>query len=829
MAISWGTGEKNARVIMVVLHNIASKIGSQTVICTFERKVRASWKHEDDCVYLLASFEKTAFLNLIKELNHKNFSSWDFTNALNALKALQFATKKSPAGTSDWKIEFKFPSKETERNIKWMFEADGSQSSLWERRKNEYINDRGLERSNAQGALSEPATPCRRYCNLPIAEHKVKLVGRDAKLRDLQERLSSRNRFHIVTIDGIGGVGKTALAIEAAYRCLKDKNYESDSASPTYEAVVFVSFKEKKMTHRGLKVEEKASRDKLREIFRAVAKVLETESIIRTTDLEEQQRRAVEAINNHDTLLILDDLQSITSTEEAQIFNFLGQLLGQTKIIITTRKQRLGYSAIRLNALDEEDSLKLIKNQAFQRNIEVSLQDAKELYQCYKGVPLALVLCVGRIASGYSIKGLVNKECPSFFEQVSHFCFSDSIEAIRDDPAYSLLLAISIFYDHPKIAAALQVAGLHTAPISIQEDCWVRLKCLSLVEEFGGRYKMNSLIREYTRAELSKDSCLEDEMTDRWIGWYIEFSERNGGTDWNNWYIPYDLLEQEWENILSVLDYCAQLKRYNVVKRLWSSLNHFADLYGHWDDRLYWLSWLIEQSEINGDFKYQASALSKKAWTLTMKGGSKRFEEAEGLFDKAWELKERMSPIERDYLIHNMIVLLIRQGRYSDARIKLAEKEINHSQASHGIPGTEILWQRCRLNSLRDKAKLLLKEGKVTEAKVVYKQFSLEADQISWKRGACYARNQLAEIDIQEGDLESARKHLDEGLPVAKINKNKRRLAFYNRSYGLLERSAGNIAESNHYLALAQTGFNCIGMQQEEQEMINLLSMIRNA
>ncbi|MCY6493967.1 ATP-binding protein [Leptolyngbya sp. GGD] len=50
----------------------------------------------------------------------------------------------------------------------------------------------------------------RRFCRLPDPTYET-FIGRDTELRDLLRYLSPEHRGHIITVDGIGGVGKTTL------------------------------------------------------------------------------------------------------------------------------------------------------------------------------------------------------------------------------------------------------------------------------------------------------------------------------------------------------------------------------------------------------------------------------------------------------------------------------------------------------------------------------------------------------------------------------------------------------------------------------------------
>ena len=72
--------------------------------------------------------------------------------------------------------------------------------------------------------------------NLPRRPY---FVGREAELSAVLQSLQPNSRTFIIGIEGIGGVGKSALAIEVSHRCL-----EAD----LFESVIWISAKESILT-----------------------------------------------------------------------------------------------------------------------------------------------------------------------------------------------------------------------------------------------------------------------------------------------------------------------------------------------------------------------------------------------------------------------------------------------------------------------------------------------------------------------------------------------------------------------------------------------------
>ena len=101
-----------------------------------------------------------------------------------------------------------------------------------------------------QKVLAAPA-PCavlslpRPYHNLPRPTY-TQFIGRDEELAWLRQRLSPLDRAWQIAITGIGGVGKSALALAIAHEYRQ--RYDELSPEERFEAIVWVSAKEEVLT-----------------------------------------------------------------------------------------------------------------------------------------------------------------------------------------------------------------------------------------------------------------------------------------------------------------------------------------------------------------------------------------------------------------------------------------------------------------------------------------------------------------------------------------------------------------------------------------------------
>src|SRR4028118_808953 len=110
------------------------------------------------------------------------------------------------------------------------------------------------------------------YCNL--LNQTNEFIGRQTELKDLLKLISLNYRAPIITVDGIGGVGKTALVLEVAYQSWEAKHSESPKDIPIFDAIIFNSAKESYLLPDGL-VSRLPKQNTLRDIFEAIALTLD--------------------------------------------------------------------------------------------------------------------------------------------------------------------------------------------------------------------------------------------------------------------------------------------------------------------------------------------------------------------------------------------------------------------------------------------------------------------------------------------------------------------------------------------------------------------------
>ena len=132
--------------------------------------------------------------------------------------------------------------------------------------------------------------------------------------------------------------------------------------------------------------------------------------------------------SNKKTLLIVDNFETIENQQE--VLGFLNQLPFTTKGIITSRERVSGYCSIFLDSLPGRDSIRLIRQQAAEKKLQLTENQCNAIYQRFGGVPLALVYAMGQLASRYPIETLLD-ESVTLSEDVAKFCFESSVKLLK--------------------------------------------------------------------------------------------------------------------------------------------------------------------------------------------------------------------------------------------------------------------------------------------------------------------------------------------------------------------------------------------------------------
>jgi transcriptional regulator with XRE-family HTH domain len=666
--------------------------------------------------------------------------------------------------------------------------------------------------------------------NLPAQYNEF--IGRKKEICDLMRYLSDDHAASIITVDGIGGVGKTALVLEAAYLCLEYREYRHKKIDPItpflkinceipfFDLIIFTSAKETRLLPDRI-ISNLTAQRTLQEIYRIIAYTLQEPYLLQGND-QEQLERIRQRLRPERTLLIVDNLETIE--DKNKVVSFLYELPRGVKSIITTREQA-GFAPIHLDSLSQKESKQLIQQQANDKGItNLTGQQKNSLYKASGGVPIVIIYTIGRLTMSSSLETVL-EDLKDANGDVAFFCFKKSVDDLKNQPAYRLLMAIAIFYKAPDREAVVEVAGLSTEPMLSMNKELEKLQQFSLVRLHRGRYLMLPLTREYALAELAKNPNFKKEALNRWVEWYKKFAQKHhdSAKKPERFIIGYSRFHEEWDNLLAVLRWCKDEERYEDVKELWSYLNNYANLRGHWKDRLFWLGWLIKQSTLRGDHKTTLKAKSRKARILLIMGTSNDLEKSQKLLLEAWNLREYADFHDLDYLTNHLAGLYLRLEQYEEAHkwLDIEQELLDQENLS---PEDRINYQ---IYIDRERSEVSFHEKQYSQAKELCYKVIEQAELIRNQRNKNYAQKILADIAIAEGRFEKAENLLKVGFDEVKLNRDKRRMTYYMASFAGLEKAKGNFDTAREWANKAHNYFCDLGMMRDAKELESLLDSLR--
>ncbi len=680
------------------------------------------------------------------------------------------------------------------------------------------------------------------YHNLPPCDYTT-LVGRETEIQKLLEWLAFEHPTPRISIEGIGGVGKTTLLLEVAHRCLQasqeaQTGETSREVLPTFEAIVFTSAKPQHFTTCGILPRFRRERT-LRDIFTSVARTLKC-CDTPSASFEEACEQIQKCLEKARTLLIVDNLDSLE--EQQYVLGFLYELPSTVKVVITSREPT-PFTALRLAALPQTKALNLIQHQAREKGLQLSLGESQKLYQTTGGIPAAIVYAVSQLAAGYDLQDV----SPRLVQPVgdfSRFYFESAVQPLQGQPVHQLLMALAMFPKPPVREAVCAVAGV-TDSIATAEGL-ARLQQLSLIQHRQGRYAMLPLARSYVLAELSAHPEFEREARNRWVNWYLSFAREHGSKDWKEWN-DYQPLEQEWENITEVMEWCIardseankerlrqhgakalrhevqqqSADRYTDACQLWRDVKCYTYSQGYrrsrltyWETALDWLNLLIQAAQSRQHWSTAAEMMGDRAWKLTLMGQPQHLAAAGILFTQAWELLCHQAPNWQVELAIHIATWHIQQQQFTLATqwLDRAKALLDNAQLDASVA------TRHFLHILYYEGEIYYKTGDYDESKILFQQIADQAQAIGWQRAIFLAKDFLADIAIKQGNLDQAQQLLTEGLGIAQQRRDRCSAAYAKRSLAQLEQKRGHWKVAYRWATEAKKEFESLGMIPEAQE-----------
>ena len=290
--------------------------------------------------------------------------------------------------------------------------------------------------------------------NLPALQP---FFGREDELKKIADALDPDSRTWGALIDGPGGMGKTSLAVRAAY----------DAPPDIFKKIVFVSLKSRELDDDGLRDLSGFLVSGLVELFGELARELGRDDIVKVAE-DQRPRLLLDALRGTQTLLVLDNLESLLKLERDTLFTFVKKLPAGCKAILTSRG-RIGSGAeeLILEKLSEDAALATLAELATHNPhlAKTSEAERRVLYRETGGKPLLLRWTAGQIGRGHCLSFTdaldFLRACPPDNDPLE-FIFGDLVEDFSD--AETRALCVLTYLSPPaKVEHIAAIAGLSEA------------------------------------------------------------------------------------------------------------------------------------------------------------------------------------------------------------------------------------------------------------------------------------------------------------------------------------------------------------------------------
>ena len=379
--------------------------------------------------------------------------------------------------------------------------------------------DLTLERLRTSSPDSKPAS----LAPQPVSHHlplpPTPLLGRDPELSAM-ERIFLEPQCRLLTLTGMGGIGKTRLALEFASR----------QRGKFPDGVHYVPL---------------ASINSPDLIVPAIAEALKY-SFAGPTDLQQQLFNHLASTIGRPALLVLDNLEHLLarSSAAAELVAEILQRFSNIKVLCTSR-ERLnlhGEWTYELHGLSipssEYDTLEdysapilfIQRMRQISADFELTASEKPAVFQICRlveGIPLALELAAAwagmlscreiaqEIETNIGFLSSSMRDIPERHRSLK--ATFDHSWRLLSETEQDVLSRLSVCHGGFDRRAAERIAGA-TLPLLSS------LVSKSLVRRTeGGRYDLHEVIRQYALSQLNEDQAQSDAARDRHCGYFLKF------------------------------------------------------------------------------------------------------------------------------------------------------------------------------------------------------------------------------------------------------------------------------------------------------------------
>ena len=638
-----------------------------------------------------------------------------------------------------------------------------------EKARDERIGETSLIRRELEEEIvrrKHPTPPETQVAGLSESPHNLpalvdQFIGREAELREVEDVLQ---RTRLLTLTGMGGSGKTRLALESAWR-LRDRFPEG------VWLVGLVSVRDEE------------------QMVAAAAQVF---------DLKEEPRRSLLAtlqthLSTRSALLLLDNCEHIVDAC-ASVVDALLSACPRLRILATSR-ERLGVRGETLlhvptmetpAGVSERDGARQVERVRAAESVQLFLDRAQAIRPDFDvddgnapavaaicrqldGIPLALELAAARTRV-LSVEEIAQRLDDRFHllasQRDSTLPHHQTLRSLIDwsfdllsETERALLRRLSVFAGGWTLESAERVAAFHGIEDWEILDLHSGLVEKSLIErdvqgshQIGrARYRILETVRQYAwdrLLEVGEDRTAVRRHRERFLALAESASAHLVGPEQGLWS---RILEAEHDNFRAAIDRSDDAPQ--TALRIAGSLGRYWYGRGRWTEGRELMRRLLAHPEAARRNEPRAHALAWMGWIALWQGD----------FDEAWRANEESLSIRREVndsmgvsqSLNNLAAVAVEQGDYETARTLNEESLELRRQLGNA---------RYVAVSLHNLGELSARTGDDETARTYFEESLRTRREVGDLMGIADSLSALGGVATRLGDLAEARRHLDESL-----------------------------------------------------------------
>ncbi|MBN1968800.1 MAG: hypothetical protein JW870_05500 [Candidatus Delongbacteria bacterium] len=368
--------------------------------------------------------------------------------------------------------------------------------------------------------------------NLPDPPY-TKFFGRQNSISSIIENLLEGNTY-IVSIDGVGGIGKTALAYHFC------QNYLIENE--TFEYLIWLTAKETVFDAFSDEKQIKEVKNEFKGISTLIDTTLETLKCqdLLDADFETKKMFFEDIITNNSIFFVFDNLENVNDNTFFEYitkdFNKIANKNRRLKVLTTSRKRKKIIDfPIEIEGLNTEDALSMLKYLADKQELrEITNQPGDhtniKLIEKVGRIPLGIEFIIGQMALGKS-KGQIFQELEGYpsvdqaksqeekkkrLSDIILFSFKDMYETLSEDQRFIFMVIAALQRNKKKddidisFELLMSITKINSQKLNDALDVLINNKLIS--EKGDNNYYVSQMAINFSRQFYSDFEKVEDKV-----------------------------------------------------------------------------------------------------------------------------------------------------------------------------------------------------------------------------------------------------------------------------------------------------------------------------